>query len=190
MKESTSKKFLIDGFPRAMEQVFGYQEWFGRQGQAVLFLTCTEAVMTERIMARAQGRDDDNPETIQKRLEKFSDVSMPVIEWYRSHTDMLKTIDATRSLEEVAKDVDAYISGLEGAFLPPLLSVVGSVRDFLLPTFCVYGSDHRGKQYIRRIWCHVCQTLTDPSLCQRTCCSGTDEPHGCACNDLATCCAA
>ena len=114
MKESNSKKFLIDGFPRAMDQVHGYQEWFGRQGHAVLFLTCTEAVMTERAMSRAQGRADDNPDTIQKRLEKFRDVSMPVIEWYRGQTDILKTIDATRSLEEVAVDVDAYISDLEG----------------------------------------------------------------------------
>lgn len=118
MKQSSSKKFLIDGFPRAMDQVHGYQEWFGRQGDAVLFFACTEDVMTERIMARGQGRADDNPETLQKRLAKFRKVSMPVIEWYRGHTDLLKTVDANRSLEEVAADVDAYISGLEGATSP------------------------------------------------------------------------
>lgn len=114
MKESSSKKFLIDGFPRAMDQVHGYQEWFGRQGHAVMFFACTEEVMTERIMGRGQARTDDNPATVQKRLAKFREVSMPVIEWYRGHTDILKTIDANRSLEEVAVDVDTYISGLEG----------------------------------------------------------------------------
>jgi UMP-CMP kinase len=115
MKESSCKKFLIDGFPRAMDQVHGYQEWFGRQAHAVMFLSCTEAVMTERILSRGQGRADDNPETLQKRLTQFRDVSMPVIEWYRAHTDILKTIDGNRSLEQVAADVDEYIRGLEGA---------------------------------------------------------------------------
>ena len=122
MKESTTKKFLIDGFPRAMDQVHGYQEWFGRQGNAVMFFACTEESMTKRLMLRGEGRADDNPETIQKRLSKYREVSMPVIEWYRAHTDILKTIDANRPLEEVAKDVDAYISGLEGAaFIMPSL---------------------------------------------------------------------
>lgn len=114
MKESTTKKFLIDGFPRAMDQVHAYQEWFGRQGNAVMFFACTEECMTERIMLRGEGREDDNPETIQKRLAKYREVSVAVIEWYRAHTDILKTIDANRPLEVVAADVDAYISGLEG----------------------------------------------------------------------------
>jgi UMP-CMP kinase len=119
MKHSKVQKFLIDGFPRAMEQVHA---WYGVPPKAVLFFDCPEEVMTQRLMDRGQGRADDNPETIAKRLAVFRETSMPVVEWYKAR-GLVQVFDANRPLQEVAADVDAFITCLEGTEAPAASSM-------------------------------------------------------------------
>ena len=70
----TSKKFLIDGFPRNEDNQQGWEEVMGEHADMkfVLFLECTEEVMIQRITARGeaagdQKRNDDNIEVLKKR---------------------------------------------------------------------------------------------------------------------------
>ena len=69
---SDGMKFLIDGFPRALDQA----EEFEKEVipcKLVLFFDCPQDVMQERLLKRAEtsGRADDNIETIKKRFDTF-----------------------------------------------------------------------------------------------------------------------
>lgn len=70
--ETSSKpRFLIDGFPRKMDQAIKFDESVCAS-KAVLFFSATEEIMLERLLERAKtsGRDDDNKESIIKRFSK------------------------------------------------------------------------------------------------------------------------
>jgi adenylate kinase family enzyme len=64
-------RFLIDGFPRKMDQALKFERELCPPA-LVLFYTTTEEVMLERLLERGKtsGRDDDNVESIQKRFGK------------------------------------------------------------------------------------------------------------------------
>lgn len=48
----------------------------------VLVLNCTEAVCIERVLNRAEGRTDDNIESLKKRFAVFYHDSLPIIDYY------------------------------------------------------------------------------------------------------------
>ncbi len=77
-------RFLIDGFPRKMDQALKFDEEVC-ESRFVLFLRCSEEVMLERLLERGKtsGRADDNAESIKKRFRTFEETSMPVVEHYR-----------------------------------------------------------------------------------------------------------
>lgn len=70
--ESSHGGFLIDGFPRKMDQALKFDEAVC-QSSFVLFISTTEAVMLERLLERGKtsGRDDDNRESITKRFREW-----------------------------------------------------------------------------------------------------------------------
>jgi len=76
-----SQNYLIDGFPREVDQCT-YFETNVCEAQNVLFFDCPQDVCTARIMSRGQGRADDNEETIAKRFETFQAKNMPVVNYY------------------------------------------------------------------------------------------------------------
>ena len=49
-------------------------------------------------------RDDDKPETVQKRLNVYHEQTQPLIDYY-TNQGVLKTVDGTRDLEEVFGDI-------------------------------------------------------------------------------------
>jgi UMP-CMP kinase len=62
-------RFLIDGFPRKMDQAVKFEEDVCKSS-LVLFYTTTEEVMLGRLLERGKtsGREDDNVESIKKRF--------------------------------------------------------------------------------------------------------------------------
>jgi len=79
-----NKRFLIDGFPRKMDQAIKFDEDVC-PSSLILYLTCTEEIMLGRLLERGKtsGRADDNKESITKRFRTFVETSMPVIEYYK-----------------------------------------------------------------------------------------------------------
>lgn len=66
-----SRKFLVDGFPRNLDNL---EKWFEMMGNEtmlsmVLFFDCPEHILEERILERGKtsGRSDDNLDSIKKR---------------------------------------------------------------------------------------------------------------------------
>lgn len=49
-------------------------------------------------------RDDDQPETVQKRLNVYHEQTQPLIDYY-TEQGVLKTVDGTRSLDEVFQEI-------------------------------------------------------------------------------------
>ena len=99
------EKFLVDGFPRALDQA----EEFEKEVipcKLVLFFDCPQDVMQERLLKRAEtsGRADDNIETIKKRFDTFMNASMPVIDHFEKVEKVAK-ISAVPAPEEVFVEV-------------------------------------------------------------------------------------
>ena len=49
-------------------------------------------------------REDDKPETVQKRLTVYHDQTQPLIDYYKSQ-NILKTVDGTKPMDEVFSDI-------------------------------------------------------------------------------------
>ncbi|KAI0340151.1 UMP-CMP kinase [Trametopsis cervina] len=101
-------RFLVDGFPRKMDQAVKFDEDVC-EARLVLFFTTTEEEMTKRLLKRGEtsGREDDNEESIKKRFRTYHDQTMPVIEYYNKQSKVA-SIDASATIEEVhvkAKEV-------------------------------------------------------------------------------------
>lgn len=53
-------------------------------------------------------RDDDKPETVQKRLSVYHEQTQPLIDYYEGKK-ILKTVDGTKSMEAVFDDITAIL---------------------------------------------------------------------------------
>ncbi|KAF8883546.1 UMP-CMP kinase [Infundibulicybe gibba] len=102
-------RFLIDGFPRKMDQAIKFDETVCKSS-LVLFLSTTEEVMLARLLERGKtsGREDDNVESITKRFHTYKSDTMPVIEHY-TKLGQVAEVDSSRSVERVHEDINALI---------------------------------------------------------------------------------
>ena len=101
--------FLIDGFPRSLENLQAFEEAIS-PCKFMLFLEVSEAEMEQRLMKRglSSGRSDDNAETIRKRFRTFLGESMPVIDVLEER-GVVHRVSAEASPEEVFSRVsDAF----------------------------------------------------------------------------------
>ena len=101
-------RFLVDGFPRNMENMEDWVRMAGFDCAMVLFFDCPEEEMERRLLARGQhsGRSDDNIESIRKRFRTYRDSTMRVLEHYQ-RLGKLRRVDATGEQCEVAERVRA-----------------------------------------------------------------------------------
>jgi adenylate kinase len=53
-------------------------------------------------------RDDDKPETVQKRLTVYHDQTQPLIDYYKN-MNILKSVDGTKPMDEVFSDIVAIL---------------------------------------------------------------------------------
>ena len=108
---SEGTKFLIDGFPRALDQAEEFEEEVCAC-KLVLFFDCPQDVMQERLLKRAEtsGRADDNMETIQKRFDTFVNTSMPVIDHFEKVGKVAK-VSAVPAPTDVFAEVCTVMSG-------------------------------------------------------------------------------
>jgi len=95
MTRTTGKvNFLLDGFPRSMENLEGWWEVFGEEADLpkMLYFECPFEVLEKRILGRAKysGRSDDNVESIKKRFETFKSETLPTVEFFKSKDKCLE----------------------------------------------------------------------------------------------------
>ncbi|ODO09538.1 hypothetical protein I350_03141 [Cryptococcus amylolentus CBS 6273] len=98
---STQGRFLIDGFPRKMDQATEFDADIC-EAQVVLFFETEEKILVQRLKGR--GREDDNEESIKKRLRTYKETSLPVVDYYQEKNKVLK-IDCSPSPDQVYNTV-------------------------------------------------------------------------------------
>jgi adenylate kinase len=62
--------------------------------------------------SRLEQRDDDKPETVQKRLDVYHKQTEPVIKWYEDK-GLLRRFDGTRSPDEVHRHIRATLATMK-----------------------------------------------------------------------------
>lgn len=99
--------FILDGYPRNLAQADALGKLLERIGQpfdAAVQLEVPTELLVERIAGRAQaeGRADDNPESVRKRLQVYTDSTAPVINFYKEQ-GRLTVVDGVGELDEVTQ---------------------------------------------------------------------------------------
>jgi adenylate kinase len=111
LEESDARDgFVLDGFPRNVEQadaLDGMLSGIDRGIDHVLFFDLSDEIAAERMRGRAaaEGRTDDAPEVIARRLAIYHEQTEPVVERYR-RSGVLATLRAERSVDEVFAEIE------------------------------------------------------------------------------------
>lgn len=111
---------IFDGFPRTEAQAEALDKILSEKGApltAVIELDVAPHVLVGRLKTRiaetlAKGdavRSDDNEETLITRLKNYRDQTAPLIPYYRER-GLLKSIDGTLPVEEVASAIDTFLA--------------------------------------------------------------------------------
>lgn len=98
-QDDAAEGFLLDGFPRTVEQADLLAEMLERHGvklDGVINYQVDEDTVVERMLGR--GRADDNEETIRTRLQVYRNETAPLIDHYG---DAVISIKAEGSVEEI-----------------------------------------------------------------------------------------
>jgi len=103
--EESEGPYLIDGFPRSLENLVAFTEQLGLP-TFMLFLEVTEEEMLKRLLKRgiSSGRSDDNRETITKRFRTYVEESMPVVQALQQK-GLVRHVAAQASTDEVFERV-------------------------------------------------------------------------------------
>lgn len=109
MKELGKTKFLIDGFPRNQDNLDGWNLQMSEKVDFlfVLFFDCNEEICIERCLKRGKagsGRSDDNEESMKKRIQTYTNDSLPIIEHYKN-LKKVRHINASLAADEVFEEV-------------------------------------------------------------------------------------
>ena len=101
----TDGGYILDGYPRNLAQANALDGLLARLAQpmerAIQLDVDTELLVARRAgRAKAEGRADDNPESVRKRLQVYEEQTAPVIEFYR-HQNKLTAVDGVGSMEDV-----------------------------------------------------------------------------------------
>jgi adenylate kinase len=107
--------FVLDGFPRNTAQAEALDALLSRLGRGldVVFelQVADRDVLLDRLAKRAadEGRTDDTPEAIRKRLEIYDRQTAPLVEHYRSTRGNVVGIHADDTVETVFAEIRAAL---------------------------------------------------------------------------------
>jgi adenylate kinase len=105
--------FLLDGYPRTLQQVETLDDILaagGRKVDAVISLIADVEEVVGRLLRRAQieGRADDTAETIRRRQVIYAKETEPLLEVYRAR-GLLVEVDGLGAIDEVSSRLFAAL---------------------------------------------------------------------------------
>jgi len=108
-EEDAVKGFLLDGYPRTLDQVEeldGMIRFTGHRLDTVIVLTVDPDELVRRLTERAEseGRSDDTEEVVRRRQEVYAEQTEPLIEVYRSR-GLLREVDGIGEVDEVTERI-------------------------------------------------------------------------------------
>ncbi|MCX7877535.1 MAG: adenylate kinase [Ignavibacteria bacterium] len=99
------KGFILDGFPRTLEQAKQLDKILsdlGYEGLQIIDIIVSDEELVKRLLGR--GRSDDTIETINNRLAIYKKQTMPVKEYY-SEKYVVYNIEGTGSIDEITHNI-------------------------------------------------------------------------------------
>ena len=109
LTRTTGKRnFLLDGFPRSLNNMEGWYEIFGKDAAlpTMLYFECPYEVLEQRILSRAKysGRSDDNVESMKLRFDTYKAETLPTVEFFKEKNKCIE-IDTSESRTSVFQTV-------------------------------------------------------------------------------------
>jgi adenylate kinase len=116
-QEDAREGFLLDGYPRTLDQVAYLDELLASKGQsldAVIRLVADQEEVVSRLRKRAvdQGRVDDSEAAIRHRQEVYARETTPLIEVYRDK-GLLIEVDGLGEIDDVSTRISDALSARE-----------------------------------------------------------------------------
>ncbi|MDE0139471.1 MAG: adenylate kinase [bacterium] len=106
----TVRGYILDGFPRNLAQVHALDGAIGDYAlDAVVVLEASDAVLTERVMAR--GRADDTEASVSNRLDVYERETAPLIHVY-GQRELVVRVDGTGEIEEITAKILTALAAL------------------------------------------------------------------------------
>lgn len=121
-KEDCNKGYLLDGFPRTVEQADALDAMLQENNETISHIINFEVddeALKARIARRAEDaiaagqtpRKDDNPETFAQRLATYREQTLPILAYYRNtQPNTITTINGMASIEEVNAEINGAIA--------------------------------------------------------------------------------
>jgi adenylate kinase len=118
-REDTADGFVLDGYPRTLPQAEALDELLRELGRTLDvvfdFQVPDHEVLLQRMLRRAaeEGRSDDTPEAINRRLELYARETAPLVEYYRTTRVNVVGVHADRTVDEVFREIEESLSSVE-----------------------------------------------------------------------------
>ena len=111
--EDAAKGWILDGYPRNAAQVEALDAMLDELGTPLdnaIALTADRSVLMERMTKRAEieGREDDTPEAIAKRLDVYDHETAPILDIYRTRGNLVE-VDGVGEIADISAAIIAKL---------------------------------------------------------------------------------
>src|SRR4051794_3402531 len=103
---------VLDGFPRTAAQAAALADVLREHGRALdaaVLIDVPDDVVVERLAHRDQGRADDRPEIVRRRLETYHGTADPLVAYYDDR-GLLRRVDGAQDPDAVEAAIRAAVS--------------------------------------------------------------------------------
>ena len=113
----TDGGWILDGFPRNLTQAEALDAMLtevGRPLDVIVLLEIADDVARERMLKRAEteGRADDTPEVIERRLATYHEQTEPVVQFYLASGKLVQ-VHGERTIDEVWSEIQQALDEVE-----------------------------------------------------------------------------